>query len=86
MSAARFRKTKKNLSYELKWTLFFPTFRKRISFSFLSTAFSERIVLFYLTAWRKKRRRDARKGTMSALEVGGMLSRVKYRRFKDQME
>jgi len=39
--------------------------------SIVSTAFSERIVPCELNARRKKRRRDARKRTMSALGVRG---------------
>jgi hypothetical protein len=55
-----------------KRTRFLPTFRNRISSSFLSTAFSERIAPFDLIARRKKRRRDARKRTLSALGVRGV--------------
>jgi hypothetical protein len=53
-------------------TRFLPTVRNRILSSLLSTAFSERIAPLELGARRKKRRRDARKGTMSALGVTGI--------------
>jgi hypothetical protein len=57
--SCQFRTTKKN---------------NRISFSFLCTAFSERIICLELNTLRKKRRRDARKRTMSALGVRGELA------------
>jgi ArsR family transcriptional regulator len=60
-----------NRSYNLKRARFSPALRKRISFSFRSTAFSERITRFDPKARRKKRRRDARKRIMSALGLRG---------------
>jgi hypothetical protein len=63
-----------------------PALRKRISFSFQSTAFSERMLFLELNRLRTNRRRDARKRTMSALGVRGLLAREKYRRFKGLME
>jgi hypothetical protein len=51
--------------------LLFPILRRRISFSFLSTAISETIVLLDLKTWRKTWSRGAKKSTMSALEMEG---------------
>jgi hypothetical protein len=46
VAAARFRTTINNLPDFLKLSRFFPTLRRRTSFPFLRTAFSERMILF----------------------------------------
>jgi hypothetical protein len=61
--------TKNISSLKHQWTLLFSTFRGRISIPSLSNTFDERLFPFDQNAWRKERRKVAKKVFKFALKV-----------------